>query len=309
MIKIELGRNKLKASQIILGTMRIATMSLSQIEKLINTALEYGINAINLTDLYSGGRCEELFGEVLERNPRLRGEFLLQTKCGIRLDGSMKYYDFSKKYIIDSVDETLKRLKTGYIDCLFLGRPDALMEPEEVAAAFDTLHKSGKVIEFGVSDINPMTISLLRDYLNVPIVANQMQMSCAFTPAIDANLNVNIKNDSANMREGGILEFCRMNNIVIQAYSPLQYGDLEGNFIGSSKYPKLNEVLNRIAKEKEVSPSAVALAWIFRYPGKIQAIIGTTKPDRIREAVQAPDIELTRSEWYEIYQAVGHILP
>lgn len=307
---LKFGNNKLHdVSEIVLGTMRIADMTIEQVEELLKTSLEVGINMIDTADIYGRGRCEEILGEVFKKNPGLREKFILQTKCGIRIEEKFTYFDFSEKHILGSVEASLKRLQTDHVECLLLHRPDVLMEPEEIAGAFNKLYEEGKVREFGVSNMNPMMISLLQEYVPEPFVANQVQMSCAFTPMFDSAFNVNMQNDSAVMRDGGILEFCRMNEMIVQAWSVLQYGYFEGVFLGSEKFPKLNEVIDRIANERGVTNTAIALAWILRCPGKMQAVIGTTKPSRVIESAKACDFELTKREWYEIYLAAGNKLP
>lgn len=210
---------------------------------------------------------------------------------------------------MEAVEGSLRRLHTDYLDSLLLHRPDALMEPEEIAEAFTILYDAGKVRNFGVSNMNPVMMDRIRKFVPFPIVTNQVQFSCAFTPSLNAGFNVNMENDHAVMRDGGVFEYCHMNDIVIQAWSALQYGYFEGVFLGSEKYPALNQVLDRIATEKGVTNTAVALAWILRYPAKMQTVIGTTKPPRIIDAAKATDITLTKKEWYEIYLSAGNQLP
>ena len=306
---VEFGAEKNQASEIIIGLMRIGEMSTKEVAALIDAGLEAGINFLDTADIYAGGKSEEILGKVFSENPNLREKVILQSKCGIRIDEDFTWFDFSKKYILAAVEGSLKRLQTDYLDCLLLHRPDALMEPEEIAEAFAELYKAGKVKNFGVSNFNPMMMAMLNEFVEFPLVTNQVQLSVAHTPMIDAGFQVNMHWDGAAMRDGGILEYCHLNNIVIQTWSSLQYGYFEGVFLGSEKYPKLNAVLNRIAKEKDVTPAAVALAWILKYPAKMQAVIGTTKPARVKESAAAADIELTKKEWYEIYLSAGNKLP
>ena len=306
---IEFGKDKREVSEIVIGLMRIAEMSTKQVAELIYTGLDAGINFLDTADIYAKGNSEEILGEVFTENPDLREKVFLQSKCGIRIDEDFTYFDFSKEYILAAVDASLKRLKTDYLDCLLLHRPDVLMEFDEVAEAFDKLYYSGKVKNFGVSNFNPVMMATLSDALNFPIVTNQVQFSIAHTPMVDADFQVNMHWDGGVMRDGGILKVCQARKVVVQAWSSLQYGYFEGVFLGSEKYPELNKVLNRIAEEKGVTPVAVALAWILRYPAKMQAIIGTTKPARIRESAKATDFTLTKKEWYELYLAAGNKLP
>ena len=305
-----------KVSQVVLGLMRIGpgkttsdSMSRQDVENLLETALECGINVLDNADIYADGLCEEKLGEVFTERPDLREKFFLQTKCGIVKSPGLTYFDFSKGHILESVDNSLKRMKTEYVDALLLHRPDALMQPEEIAEAFEILHRTGKVRRFGVSNFNPMMIERLKRMANVPVYANQIQLSCAFTPAIDAGFNFNTQNDLGVMRDGGILEYCDMNHIVVQAWSSLQYGFFGGVFLGSEKYPELNRVIDRLAQEKGVTNTAVALAWILRIPIAMQAVIGTTKASRVRDAAAAADLALSRREWYEIYTSAGNVLP
>lgn len=306
---IEFGEKNFKVSEIVMGLMRIADMSTKDVANLIYTGLEVGINFLDTADIYAKGKAEEILGAVFVENPDLREKVFLQSKCGIRIDEDFTYFDFSREHILNAVDASLKRLKTDYLDCLLLHRPDALMEPDEIAEAFTKLYDEGKVKNFGVSNFNPAMIKILKKSLKFPIVANQVQFSIAHTPMLDAGFQVNMHWDGAIMRDGGILEYCRSKGIVIQAWSSLQYGYFEGVFLNSEKFPKLNKVLNRMAEEKNVTPTAIALAWILRYPTKMQAVIGTTKPARIKESAKATEIILTKKEWYELYLAAGNKLP
>ncbi len=305
---IEFGTQKAKVSEVVAGLMRIPDMTIPELETFVETCLEEGINAFDLANIYGGGKCEEILGDLLVKRPDLRDKMWIQSKCGIHPDG-FTYFDFSKEHILESVDKILKRLKTDHLDSLLLHRPDALMEPEEVAEAFDVLQASGKVLDFGVSNQNPIQMQLLGKCVKQPLVANQLQLSAAFTPSLNEGFNVNMEVDAGIVRGAGIFEYCHLNDIVIQAWSSLQYGYFQGVFFGVPKYEALNAVINRIAEEKGVTNTAVALAWILRYPAKMQAVIGTTKPERIRESARACDFTLTRKEWYEIYLAAGNKLP
>ncbi|MGH4119033.1 aldo/keto reductase [Clostridium sp.] len=302
-IKIDSG--KINASEICLGCMRINSLSKSEASNLINTALEEGINFFDHADIYGGGKSEEIFAEATNMNPTAREKFIIQSKCGIR-DG---YFDFSKEHIINSVEGSLKRLNTDYLDTLLLHRPDTLMEPEEVAEAFSILKTSGKVKFFGVSNQNPMQIKLLNKYLDEKIIINQLQLSITNTGMIDSGLNVNMKINPSIDRDGSILEYCRLNDITIQAWSPFQYGMFEGVFLDNDKFPELNNKINEIAAIKGVSNTAIATAWILRHPAKIQPIVGTTNHNRLKDICKASQINLTRQEWYDIYRAAGNKLP
>lgn len=306
---ISFGKDEKKVSKLIIGLMRIAEMSTDQVTDLLMTGLDEGINFLDTADCYTNGKAEQVLGDTFTKNPGLREKIFLQSKCGIRNDDDFTWFDFSKDYILEAVDASLMRLQTDHLDCLLLHRPDALMEPEEIAEAFDILYQSGKVLNFGVSNQNPIMMDMIRKYAKYPIAANQVQLSPAFTPSLDAGFHVNMKTDPAIMRDGGLFEYCRINDIAIQAWSPFQYGYFEGVYLGSPKYEKLNQVLNRMANERGVSPAAVALAWILRYPGRTQVVTGTTKPERLRESAKATEISLTKKEWYEIYLSAGNDLP
>ncbi|WP_062108112.1 aldo/keto reductase [Bacillus niameyensis] len=298
----------LNVSNIVMGNMRIPQLSKTELEKLIRTAMEEGINFFDHADIYGGGESEELFADAIEMNPSTREKMILQSKCGIVSKDN--YFDFSKEHILKSVDGILKRLKTDYLDILLLHRPDPLMEPEEVAEAFDELHNSGKVHYFGVSNHNPMQIELLQKYVSQKLVVNQLQLSIAHTPIIDSGIAVNMNIDQSVNRDGSVLEYCRLNDITIQAWSPYQNGFFEGPFLGDlEKFPKLNEVIDRIAEKYGVTNTAIATAWITRHPANMQVVLGTTNAQRLKDACAGSEIPLTRDEWYQIYKAAGNMVP
>ena len=305
---ITLGQDDKELSEIVLGMMRIEDKSVKEVEELVETALSVGINAFDLADIYGRGRCEELLGLVLKNRPDLREKMWIQSKCGIRIE-EFTYFDFSKDYIIKSVDGILQRLKIDHLDSLLLHRPDALMESDQVAEAFDLLYKQGKVRDFGVSNQNPMMMELLKKDVKQPLAVNQLQLSAAFTPGFESGFHVNMEDSQAAMRDGSIFEYCKLHDVVIQAWSVLQFGYFKGNFVGNEKFQQLNQVLNRLALKYSVNPSAIAIAWVLRYPAKMQAVVGTTNPKHLREVSQAANFSLTRKEWYEIYIAAGNNLP
>lgn len=307
-----------------LGMMRIDSISDEALYALMGTALDSGINALDTADVYADGVCEEKLGNVLAAHPGLRDQFFLQTKCGIRKANGFTWYDFSRRHIISSVEASLGRMQTDHIDCLLLHRPDALMEPEEIEEAFTYLHDRGMVASFGVSNMDPMMIDLLETAVTFPIVADQLQLSAAFTPALDSGFNVNMQNDAAVVRSSSILEYCRLNGIIVQAWSPMQYGFFGGLFVGSDKYPQLNKVLSRIASEQggtaesvsaanatpdAITPEAVAIAWILRYPALMQVVLGTTNKAHLIAAAHAAEVHISKKQWYEIYAAAGNVLP
>ena len=305
---ITLGQDDKELSEIVLGMMRIKDKSVKEVEELVETALSVGINAFDLADIYGLGRCEELLGLVLKNRPDLREKMWIQSKCGIRIE-EFTYFDFSKDYIIKSVDGILQRLKIDHLDSLLLHRPDALMESDQVAEAFDLLYKQGKVRNFGVSNQNPMMMELLKKDVKQPLTVNQLQLSAAFTPGFESGFHVNMEDSQAAMRDGSIFEYCKLHDVVIQAWSVLQFGYFKGNFVGNEKFQALNQVLDRLAIKYGVTSSTIAISWILRYPAKMQAIVGTTNPKHLIEASQATNFSLTRKEWYEIYLAAGNNLP
>jgi predicted oxidoreductase len=302
---IKIANSDLNASEISLGCMRISDLTNQEISNLIRTALDEGINFFDHADVYGGGKSEEKFSAALGMNPSLRQQMLIQTKCGIR-KGS---FDFSKEHILQAVDGSLKRLRTDYVDVLLLHRPDALVEPEEVAEAFTILQNSGKVKYFGVSNQNPMQIELLGKFLKQKILINQLQFSITNTGMIDAGINVNMEINPSINRDGSILDYCRLKEITIQPWSPFQYGFFEGVFLENEKFPELNQKINEIAATKGVTNTAIAIAWILRHPARMQPIVGTTNSGRLKDICQASEVTLTRSDWYELYLAAGNKLP
>ena len=305
---ITLGQDDKELSEIVLGMMRIEDKSVKEVEELVETALSVGINAFDLADIYGRGRCEELLGLVLKNRPDLREKMWIQSKCGIRIE-EFTYFDFSKEYILQSVDGILERLQVDYLDSLLLHRPDALMESDQVAEAFDLLYKQGKVRDFGVSNQNTMMMELLKKDVKQPLAVNQLQLSAAFTPGFESGFHVNMEDSQAAMRDGSIFEYCKLHDVVIQAWSVLQFGYFKGNFVGNEKFQALNQVLDRLAIKYGVTSSTIAISWILRYPAKMQAVVGTTNPKHLREVSQAANFSLTRKEWYEIYLAAGNNLP
>ncbi len=285
------------------GCMRISGMSEKEAAAFVDTALENGANFFDHADIYGGGKSEEVFGKAV--TPSMRENIIIQTKCGIR----QGMFDFSYEHIVNSVEGSLKRLGTDYIDVLLLHRPDALMEPDEVAAAFSHLKETGKVRHFGVSNQNSYQMQLLQNSLDMPLCANQLQFSIMHAPMIQSGINVNMYNDSAVNRDGGILDFCRLNNITIQSWSPMQFGFFKGCFVDNEKFPELNAVLAKLAEKYGVSKTAVSIAWILRHPAKMQPVTGTTNLERLKDSFRATEFSLTREEWYEIYRAAGNILP
>lgn len=296
---------RLPVPAVAMGCMRLADAKESP-DRVIGTALELGMNFFDHADIYGGGRCEAIFGAWLASHPEKREKIVLQTKCGIRPG----CYDFSKAHILSAVEGSLTRLGTDYVDVLLLHRPDTLMEPEEVAEAFDTLEQAGKVRFFGVSNHSPMQIELLKTAVKQPIVADQLQFSIPESGLVTSGLNVNMKNEESVMHDGSALEYLRLKGITLQAWSPFQGGFFKGPFVGDrEKYPSLNEKLEEMAAKYGVTPIGIAAAWILRHPAGIQLISGSVSPDRMREIAAGAEAELSREDWYAIYRAAGFRLP
>ena len=302
---IKLGTSDLDVPVVAVGCMRIDSLDKTEAERFVHTALDEGANFFDHADVYGNGTCEEIFADAIGMNAQVREQVILQSKCGIRPG----MFDFSKEHILASVDGSLKRLKTDYLDVLLLHRPDTLVEPEEVAEAFAELAQAGKVRHFGVSNQHPHQIDLLKDYVEQPLVANQLQLSITNATMITSGFNVNMENDAAVDRDGYILDYCRKHKITIQPWSPFQYGFFEGVFLGSDKFPELNAKIDELAEHYGVSNTTIALAWLLRHPAKMQPITGTMNVTRLKDCCKASDVHLTREEWYGVYLAAGNKLP
>ena len=295
----------LVVSRLALGLMRIANKSVEEVEKLINVSIEQGINLFDHADIYGGGKSETLFGEVLKRNPSLRNKMIIQSKCGIRKG----FYDFSFNHIVNSAIESIKRLGIDSLDILLLHRPDTLMEPDEVNKAFSYLYNQGLVRTFGISNMNSMQIELLKKYVEYPLLFNQLQFSLIHAGMVDVGINVNMTNNRAIDFDGNMLEYARINDITIQAWSILQASWEEGTFLNHPKYQKLNEKLAQYANQYQVEKSAIALAWILSHPAKLIAISGTTSPKHLVDLAKGVSIKLARPEWYDLYLSGNRLLP
>lgn len=301
----KLGVSGLDVSSIALGCMRMSELDVEKATAVIEQANQSGINFYDHADIYGGGESEKIFSQALAQTNMKREDIIIQSKAGIRKG----FFDFSKAHIMDAVEGSLKRLNTDYLDVLLLHRPDTLVEPEEVNEAFYQLEKTGKVRHFGVNNQNPMQIELLKRDLETDLVANQLQLSLKHTGMIDQGFQVNMKWDGASDRDGSILDYSRLNDMTIQAWSPFQFGYFDGVFVDHPDFPELNQALKNIAEKYQVTKSAIAISWILRHPAKIQAVIGSMNPERIGQIVKASDIKLTREEWYELYRAAGNELP
>ena len=299
------------ASAVIAGMMRIDDKNDAHIRDLYRTARDAGIDYFDHADIYGGSMhfCERRFGDALQLSSGERAEITLQTKCGIVPSQGM--FDFSYEHIVTQVDGSLRALRTDYLDVLLLHRPDALVEPDEVARAFDELAASGKVRAFGVSTHTPRQIDLLRTAVQQPLVANQLQLSITHAPIIAQPIAMNMAGEEQSVERdgGGIVEYCRAGDITIQAWSPFQAGFFSGVFLGNPEYPELNAVIDRLAAQYGVTPIGIATAWITRHPANMQVVLGTTTPQRVADAAAGADVELSRAEWYELFRAAGHLLP
>ena len=303
---LQLGVSNLQVPVIAVGCMRINRLSKQEAESFVQTAIDIGANFFDHADIYGDGVCEEVFADAIHMNASVREKVLLQSKCGIRKGVA---FDFSKEHILKSVDGSLKRLKTDYLDVLLLHRPDALVEPQEVAEAFDKLQVSGKVRHFGVSNQNPMQMQLLKKFVKQPIVANQLQLSITNATMISQGLHVNMLDDTAVNRDGSVLDYCRLNDITIQPWSPFQFGFFQGVFLDNDSFPVLNKKINEIAARHNVTNTTIAIAWLLRHPANMQPVTGTMNKERLKDCAKAADVRLSREEWYEIYLAAGNNLP
>jgi len=296
-------------SSVVLGLMRIPKMSNAEIATLVGTARDVGINVFDHADIYGGERhlCEKRFGEAVTLTPAQREDIVIQSKVGIRKG----YFDFSKEHILATVDGSLAALKTDYLDLLLLHRPDTLVEPEEVAAAFDQLHAAGKVRNFGVSNHTPGQIELLKSAVKQPLVANQVQLSITHAPLFAQGVAANMAGlDQSISRDVGLLDYSRLKGMMLQAWSPFQKAFFDGVFLGDREnFAELNDVIDALAKQYGVTPTGIAVAWIVRHPANIQVVLGTTNPGRVRDSAAGSTVPLTREEWYRLFRAAGHTLP
>ena len=308
MKKINVVKGPKDASAIILGCMRMPALSVKNAEMIINTATELGINFFDHATCYGNGEAEERFGEAFSNTKINRGDVIIQSKCGLCFERNE--FDWTRENILSSVDDSLRRLKTDYLDVLLLHRPDLIFEPEQVAEAFDILEKLGKVRYFGVSNVPVMQMELLKKYVKQPLVFNQLQFSLDQSQLIDQTLYMNnLTTERSIDRDNGTLDYCRLHDITIQAWSPLQKGFFKGCFVDDPELPELNKALQEVADKYKVSKTAIAIAWILRHPAKMQAIAGTMNPEHLRDIATAADVELTHNEWYQLYLASGKKLP
>lgn len=308
MLQRKIGNSYWETSAIALGIMRMAALTPTKAAAALEAALESDINFIDSADMYGDGKSELVFAAAMKEAGISRDQFFIQSKGGI-VTGDEKRYDFSKQHLLDSVDGILKRMEIDYLDSYLLHRPDPLMEPEEIAEAFDILQASGKVRHFGVSNFNPEQFQLLQSQVDQKLLMNQLQFSIMHTGMIDYGMHTNMTDTRSFDHDGGILEFSRRKGVTIQAWSPFQYGFFEGVFVDNDKFPELNELLDKLAKKYDTNKNAIATAWILRHPANMQMILGTMNPARIKESAAGGDVTLTKQEWYDVYFAAGNDLP
>lgn len=291
--------------KIALGCMRLAKLSYEEAEQLILCAIENGIELFDHADIYGNRKCEELFGQIIKKNPSIRNKIIIQSKCGI----CKGYYDLSKEHIIKQVLESIRLLNCGYLDILLLHRPDALVDYKEVNEAFNYLYENGLVKSFGLSNMNPLQIELYNKYLDHKIQYNQVQFSIVHSHMISEGLFVNMSEEEGLLRSGGLIEYSMLKDIQIQAWSPLMASWDDGTFIDNPKYQNVNKVLEELSNKYNVTKNAIAVSWILRHPASITPIVGTTSKKHLLEMIEGTKIKLTKEEWYRLYLSNNHLLP
>lgn len=299
---IKLGQ--LETTQLVYGCMKLGRADEKEALRAVHTAYDCGIRMFDNADIYCAGESERRFGRALQQIGRSR--VAVQSKCGI----CPGYYDFSRSHLLAAVEGCLRRIGTDYLDVLCLHRPDTLMDGEEVAEVFDTLYQSGRVRAFGVSNFTPLQIEYLKKYTSFPIVADQLQFGPAHTGMVDCGMCANMAVPAACGKDGGVLDYCRLHGIVIQAWGPLRNGGgRPGTFLNDPAYEKGNAVLQQFARENGITPAAAAVAWIERHSANMQVILGSVRAGRICEMAAADGVEMTRAQWYQIYRAFGNLVP
>lgn len=317
MKKIAIGNTNLEASAVALGIMRMVRLNVDDATKVVEEVVDKGVNFIDSADIYGVGKSEEIFGQALKKSGIKREDLIIQSKGGIIIDPAKsdgevvlgKRYDFSKDHLIEAVDGILKRIGTDYLDFFLLHRPDALMEPDQIAAAFDELQASGKVRHFGLSNCNPMQVDLIQSAVSQKLMVNQLQFGVMHTGPIDFGLHTNMSDAGSVDHDGQIIEYSRLHNMTIQAWSPYQWGQFQGPFIDNPKFPELNAKLQELADAKGVTKNAIATAWILRHPANMQVILGSMNLQHLAESISGADVDLTKQEWYDVYLAAGNELP
>jgi predicted oxidoreductase len=317
MSQINLGGSGLMVPKIALGVMRMGDKTEAQAQEVVETALSKGVNFFDTADIYGNGASTKSLAKALKAVGAAREDIILQSKGGILSDAGPvaddgilgPRYEFSKEHIIASVDAELARLDTDYLDVFLLHRPDVLMQPEEIAAAFNELAQQGKVKQFGVSNMNPWQVELIQSVVDQKLVANQLQFGVMHTGMVDAGLHVNMADSRSVDHDGGILPYSQLKNMTIQAWSPFQYGMFEGHFIDNDKFPELNMKLQEIADKHHSTKNGIAVAFILTHPASMQVILGSMTPSRLVEMIDGQNVQLSHQEWYDIYFAAGNDLP
>ncbi|MGB0580819.1 MAG: aldo/keto reductase [Limisphaerales bacterium] len=308
MNSITIGTSDLQTSRLGYGCWRIAEteeIGSTTGREAILAAYEAGYTLFDHADIYCQGRAESAFGNVLHDVTGMRDAITIATKCGIRgpedpKPGNVVRYDFSAEYIIQSCEKSLERLKTETIDLYQLHRPDWLMDPAEVADAFDQLKQQGKVREFGVSNFAPSQVTALQSACPMHLQVQQVEISLV---CLERFID-------------GSLDQCLAEKITPLAWSPLGGGLLaEGarsllpGQQGYNPTPVLKEI-DVLAKNLECSRGVIGLAWLLKHPSGIVPLVGSTKPDKIKDAVNATHLSLSREEWYKLLEASrGESLP
>ncbi|WP_125545148.1 aldo/keto reductase [Levilactobacillus lindianensis] len=316
MKQLRLGGTNWQSSAVALGIMRMGVLDQPAAVNALEAAHDAGITYIDSADIYVNGKSEEVFGGALKASGLSRDDFYIQSKGGIIVDPERshddlvfgKRYDFSKQHLIDAVDGILSRMGIDYLDSFLLHRPDPLMEPEEIADAFNTLQAAGKVRHFGVSNFNVQQFEMLQEAVDQKLMFNQLQFSAAHAGMVAAGLHVNM-DDKPTSNDLGMLEYARRKHVTVQAWSPFQYGLFAGMFINDPKYPELNAELQKLADKYGVSKNGIAVAWILRHPANLQVLLGTMTPAHIKDSAAGADVTLTKQEWYDVYFAAGNDLP
>ncbi|KRM05120.1 aldo/keto reductase [Lentilactobacillus farraginis] len=314
---VKIGGTHFEASAVALGIMRMAGMDTADAAKTLQTAYDTGINYIDSADIYGEGGSEKTFKEALKASGISRDKLYIQSKGGIILDPKRSHdglvfgarYDFSKQHLIEAVDGILQRMGIDYLDAFLLHRPDPLMEADDIADAFDTLQREGKVRHFGVSNFNPQQVEMVQSWLSQRLLINQLQFNVVHSGMIRAGMHVNMIDDASIDHDGGILEYSRRKHMTIQAWSPFNYGLFAGMYINDPKYPELNKKLAELGEKYGVSKNAIATAWILRHPAHVQVLLGTMNPEHIKDSASGADVNLTKQEWYDLYFAAGNDLP
>lgn len=314
---VKIGNTNWQTSNVALGIMRMGTLPVKKATIALQAAYEAGINFIDSADIYGNdpqlgrGSSEIHFGQAFKQSGLQRTDFYIQSKGGLYANAENKItrYDSSKEHLIKAVDGILQRMGIEYLDSFLIHRPDPLMDPEDIAEAFDQLQAAGKVRHFGVSNFNPQQIALLQSALSQRLLIDQVQFGIAHTGMIDFGLHTNMTDTKSINHDGGIIEYARRKKMTLQTWSPFQYGTFAGTFINNPQFTKLNDCLGGLAKKYHVSKNAIAVAWILRHPARMQVLLGTMNPKHILDSAAGSDVTLTKQEWYDIYFAAGNDLP